>query len=74
MGWMYSRPPGVSAKKERVLKDLSQVQSWREQGKSLAEIARRYQVHPNTLARYLKEAGETADPGLPTPENQGNEG
>lgn len=73
-GVRLGRPPGASAKKERVLKDLSQVQSWREQGKSLAEIARRYQVHPNTLARYLKEAEEAAVPGLPSPENQGNEG
>ena len=73
-GVRLGRPPGVSAKKERVMKDLSQVRAWRAQGKSLAEIARRYQIHPNTLARYLKEAGETADPGLPAPENQRNEG
>lgn len=73
-GVRLGRPPGSSAKRDRVMKELSQVRSWRAQGKSLAEIARRYQVHPNTLARYLKEAEEAAVPGLPPPENQGNEG
>lgn len=73
-GVRLGRPPGSSAKRDRVMGNLPKIRTQLERGATLSRLAKGYQIHPNTLARYLKEAGETADPGLPPPENQGNEG
>lgn len=69
-GVRLGRPPGASAKKQRVLKDLPLVKVWLGQGKTQAQIARRYQIHPNTLARYLKETEKAAEMRPPALENQ----
>lgn len=73
-GVRLGRPPGSSAKRDRVMGNLPKIRTQLERGATLSRLAKGYQIHPNTLARYLKEAGETAVPGLPPPENQGNEG
>lgn len=52
-GVRLGRPPGISKKMLLVCKDKNKIQIMLEQNISLNKIARCYNVHRNTLKRYL---------------------
>lgn len=55
MGVRLGRPPGSSSKKVSFCKHIDEALALKAEGKSIKEIAIRYDIHRNTLTRYLKE-------------------
>lgn len=53
-GVRLGRPPGPSAQYKCFRMHSEEIKKMKEQGFSLAEIAREYKIHRNTLARYLQ--------------------
>lgn len=58
MGVRLGRPPGSSSKKVSFCKHIDEALVLRAEGKSIKELAIKYDIHRNTLSRYLKEIGK----------------
>ncbi len=53
-GIKLGRPPGPSCTYKTYLKNADDIKHFLENGDSVSEVARRYNIHRNTLSRYLK--------------------
>ena len=54
-GVILGRPKGSFKMKKEVLRDAESILDNRRKGVSIKKIAKRYGIHKNTLARYLKD-------------------
>lgn len=55
-GVRLGRPKGSSAKKDTFIEKKAEIREKRDSGISISTIAKDLKVHPNTLARYLKDS------------------
>ena len=54
-GVKLGRPIGKSAKRKMFDAHYQEIVMQRESGKTIHFLAKKYKIHPNTMARYLKE-------------------
>lgn len=55
-GVRLGRPKGSSAKKDTFIEKKAEIREKRDSGISISTIAKDLKVHPNTLARYLRDS------------------
>ena len=55
-GVKLGRPMGKSAKRKMFDAKYQEIVMQRENGKTILSLAKKYNIHPNTMSRYLKES------------------